>query len=71
MGSTVLVDPTPSLPDDTPLEAIALSTRLKNVFKYNNLKTVGDVRLASDATLRTSQDFGRGSLVYIREKFGR
>ena len=70
-GKTVLHTPTPSLPDETLLDAVALSTRLRNVFKYNDLKTVGDVREASDATLRSFQDFGRGSLVYIRETFGR
>ena len=67
----MLVDPTPYLPDDTPLDTVALSTRLRNVFKYNDLKTVGDVRHASDATLRSFQDFGLWSLVYIREKLGR
>ena len=70
ISKTMLLDPTPMLPDDTPLEAVALSTRLKNVFKYNGLKTVGEVRQSSDANLRSLQDFGRGSLLYIRELLG-
>jgi DNA-directed RNA polymerase alpha subunit len=67
----VLLEPSSKLPDETSLDEVALPTRIRNVFKYNGLKTVGDVREASDATLRSFQDFGRGSLVYIREAFGR
>ena len=63
--------PTPSLPDDTRLDAITLPTRIRNALKHNGLQTVGDVRETSDKTLFSFQDFGRGSLTFCREVFGR
>ena len=67
----MLLDPSPSLPDATPLDGVALPTRIRNAFKHNGLKTVGDVRETSDKTLSSFQDFGRGSLTFCREVFGR
>ena len=46
-----LLRPTPMLPDETVLDAIALPTRIRNPLKFYGLKTVGDVREASDASL--------------------
>ena len=62
--------PSPELLDETLIEDVVLPTRLQNVFRYNDMKTVGDLRRASDRTLRSFQDFGRSSLIFVREKFG-
>lgn len=66
----MLISPSPLLPNDVSIEAVALPTRIRNAFKHNDIKTVGDVRDTSDATLRSFQDFGRGSLAFCREVFG-
>ena len=66
----MLLNPSPSLPDNTPLDDVALPTRIRNAFKYNGIKTVGDVRETSDTTLLSFQDFGRGSLLFCRDVFG-
>jgi DNA-directed RNA polymerase alpha subunit len=66
----VLFHPTPMLLNETPLDEVAMPTRIRNAFKCQGLKTVGDVREASDATLLSFQDFGRGSLTFCREMFG-
>jgi hypothetical protein len=67
----VLLNPSPSLPDDTLLDAVALPTRIKTAFAINGLKTVGDVRETTNANLLSFRDFGRGSLTFCREVFGR
>ena len=66
----MLLDPTPMLLNETLLDNVALPTRIRNTFKFQGLKTVGDVREASDATLLSFQDFGWGSLTFCREVFG-
>ena len=62
--------PTPELPDCTPLEEVHLSTRIRNALKFGELKTVGDVRTASDAVLLSFQDLGHGSVRHLRETLG-
>ena len=46
-----LIDPTPELPDDTPIENVQMPTRIRNALAAAGLKTVGDVRKTSDETL--------------------
>jgi CspA family cold shock protein len=41
-------DPTPELQDDTPIDNVRLSTRIRNALNYAGLKTVGEVRETSD-----------------------
>ena len=62
--------PTPELPDDTPLEHVRLSTRIRNALEVGGLKTVGEVRTASDAELLSFQDLGEGSVRHLREALG-
>ena len=62
--------PTPELPDDTPIEQIRFSARIRNALNEAGLKTVGEVREASDATLLSIQKLGRGSLRYLRRTIG-
>ena len=65
-----LIDPTPELPDDTPIKDIRFPTRIHNVFAAAGLKTVGEVRETADETLLSFQDFGPGSVTHIRETLG-
>ena len=43
-----LLSPRPELPDDTPLERVRLSTRIKNALSAAGMKTVGAVWLEID-----------------------
>jgi DNA-directed RNA polymerase alpha subunit len=38
------LDPTPELPDDTPIARVRLPSRLRNVLEAAGLKTIGEVR---------------------------
>jgi hypothetical protein len=52
----VFLYPTPELPDNTPLECVRFSTRIRKALEFGGLKTVGEVRTASDAG--AMRDFG-------------
>jgi DNA-directed RNA polymerase alpha subunit len=62
--------PAPELPDDTPIENVRFSTRIRNALKAVGWKTVGEIREASDATLLGLQDLGPGSVTSLRETLG-
>jgi DNA-directed RNA polymerase alpha subunit len=62
--------PTPELRDDTPIEDVQFSTRIRNALNAAGIKTVGEVREASDTTLRSLQDLGPGSVAHLRETLG-
>jgi len=62
--------PAPDLPDDTLVERIHFSTRIRNALTAGGLKTAGEIREASDATLLSLQNLGPGSLCHLREKLG-
>jgi hypothetical protein len=65
-----MVVPTRELPDDTPTERVLFSPRIQNALRAADLKTVGEVRVMSDATLIGLPDFGRGSLSDLRRTLG-
>jgi DNA-directed RNA polymerase alpha subunit len=65
-----MVAPTPELPDDMPIERVLFSTRIHNALRAAGLKTVGEVREMSDASLIGLPDFGKGSLSNLRAKLG-
>jgi DNA-directed RNA polymerase alpha subunit len=67
---TELLDPTPELADDTPTDLIRFPTRIRNVLAAERLKTVGEIRAASDKMLIALPDLGRGSLAYLRKTLG-
>ena len=58
MNKRGLLDPTPELPDDTLIGDVRFATRIRNALNAAGLKTVGEVREASDATLLSLQDLG-------------
>jgi DNA-directed RNA polymerase alpha subunit len=62
--------PAPELPDDTPIENVRFSTRVRNALTPAGVKTVGEIRAASDAMLLSLQDLGKGSLAHLRETLG-
>ena len=62
--------PAPELPDDTPIENVRFSTRVRNALITAGLKTVGEIREASDAMLLSLQDLGKGSVAHLRETLG-
>ena len=58
--------PGPDLPEDTPLEEIKFSTRVRNALRDAGFKTVGEVRGTSDAALFSLQNLGWKSLRELR-----
>ena len=62
--------PALELPDDTPIENVRFSTRIRNALVTAGLKTVGEIREASDAMLLSLQDLGKGSVAHLRETLG-
>ena len=62
--------PAPKLPDDTPIENVRFSTRVRNALTTAGVKTVGEIREASDAMLLSLQDLGKGSVAHLRETLG-
>ena len=62
--------PALELPDDTPIENVRLSTRVRNALTAAGVKTVGEIREASDAMLLNLQDLGKGSVAHLRETLG-
>jgi DNA-directed RNA polymerase alpha subunit len=66
----VLLYPTPELSDDTAIKDVRFSTRIRNALNAAGIKTVGQVREASDATLLSLQDLGPGSVAHLRETLG-
>jgi DNA-directed RNA polymerase alpha subunit len=65
-----MLDPTPELPDDTPIENVRFSTRIRNALTTAGVKTVGEIREASDAMLLSLRDLGKGSVAHLRETLG-
>ena len=62
--------PAMGLPDETPIVNVRFSTRIANALNGAGLKTVGEIREASDATLLSLQDLGKGSVSRLRETLG-
>src|SRR5882757_3280522 len=58
--------PAPELRDDTAIENVRFSTRVRNALITAGLKTVGDIREASDAMLLSLQNLGKGSVADLR-----
>jgi DNA-directed RNA polymerase alpha subunit len=64
------LEPTPELPDDTPIREVRFPTRIKNALIAAGLKTVGEVRETSDKALLAIPDFGKTSVAQLRETLG-
>jgi DNA-directed RNA polymerase alpha subunit len=70
MSDSDRLQPLPELPDDTPLDAVELSPRIRNALRMGGLKTVGDVRETPDQVLCSFQDIAKGSVAHLRETLG-
>jgi DNA-directed RNA polymerase alpha subunit len=70
MSERHLVDPTPELPDDTPIDCVRFPTRIHNVLAAAGLKTVGEVRETADETMLSFQDLGPDSVTRLRKTLG-
>jgi DNA-directed RNA polymerase alpha subunit len=64
------LDPTPELPDDTPVREVRSQTRIKDALFAAGVKTVGQVREMSDEALLSLPDFGKASVAHLRETLG-
>jgi DNA-directed RNA polymerase alpha subunit len=62
--------PAVELPDSTPVDNVRFNTRIRNVLNAASLKTIGEIREASDAWLLALQDLGKGSVAHLRETLG-
>lgn len=65
-----LVVPTPRLPDDTPIEKLQLTTRMREALHAAGLRTVGEIRDKSDQQLLAIRDLGSGSIAHLRASLG-
>jgi len=63
--------PAPGLPDETPIDNVRFSARITNALNAAGVKTIGEIRRASDATLLSFQDLGASSIARLRETLGR
>lgn len=70
ISSGHLLDPTPELPDDTPIDRVRFPTRIYNLLVAADVKTIGEIRTISDAELLTFQDCGPGTVSYLRRTLG-
>jgi DNA-directed RNA polymerase alpha subunit len=62
--------PALELPDDTLIENVRFSSRIQNALNAAGVKTIGDIREASDAKLLSFQDLGAGSVAHLRKTLG-
>jgi DNA-directed RNA polymerase alpha subunit len=62
--------PAPELPDDTLIEQVRFSTRIRNALNAAGMRTIGEVRETSDDNLLSLQDLGPSSISHLRETLG-
>ena len=55
---------------DTPVEELELSVRSSNCLKNANIKTIGDLTRRSEDDIAKTRNFGKKSLLEIKEKLG-
>jgi DNA-directed RNA polymerase alpha subunit len=67
-GKSVI--PTPQLPDDTPIDRLRLTARMREALLAEGLKTVGEIRKKSDQQLLGIRDLGKGSVDHLRTSLG-
>jgi len=64
------LEPTPELPDSTPIREVRFPTHIREALFAAGLKTVGEVREISDKALLDLPDFGKTSVARLREMLG-
>ena len=64
------LEPTPELPDSTPIREVRFPNRIKDALFAAGIKTVREVRETSDDALVALPDIGDISLAFLRETLG-
>ena len=64
------LEPTPELPDTTPIREVRFQSRIKNALFAAGMKTAGEVREMLDEALLALPDFGDVSIAHLRETLG-
>jgi DNA-directed RNA polymerase alpha subunit len=64
------LDPMSELPDDTPVGRVRFPPRIRNALHEAGVQTIGEIREASDASLLSLQNLGKGSVTYLRKTLG-
>src|ERR1700743_2668860 len=64
------LEPTPELPDNTPIRQVRFAPRIKIALLAAGIETVGKVREMSEQALHDLPDFGLSSLPHLRETLG-
>ena len=59
--------PTPEPPEDTPIENVRFSTRIRNARTAAGWKTVGEIREASDATRKGNCGLAGGPFTFTAQ----
>ena len=62
--------PAPELADGTLILNVRFSTRIRKALNAGAMKTIGEIREASDAKLLSLPDFGKESVAYLRQTLG-
>jgi hypothetical protein len=70
MTDRTMLEPTPELADDTLIGDVEFPERIRTALASAGLKTVGEVREASDKMLLSLPDLGAGSVKHLRETLG-
>jgi DNA-directed RNA polymerase alpha subunit len=62
--------PVPEIPDTTPIEHVRFPSKIGSALSSAGMKTIGEVRGASDAMLLNLPGFGKGSVAQLRKMLG-
>jgi hypothetical protein len=63
-------EPTPELPDSTPIREVRFPTPIRDALFAAALKTVGEVREMADDALLALTDFAKSSVAQLRDTLG-
>jgi DNA-directed RNA polymerase alpha subunit len=64
------LEPTPKLPDNTPIREVHFPPCIKDALFAAGVKTVGEVREMSNQALLSLPDLGNASVDHLRETLG-
>ena len=62
--------PAPELADGTLILNVRFSTRIRQALNAGGMKTIGEIREASDAKLLSLPEFGKESVAHLRQTLG-
>lgn len=65
-----MIDPAPELPDNTLIESVRLSQRIRNLLNSAGVKTVGEIRDKADAEFLSLPSVDKDSLLFLRRTLG-